>query len=107
MIKLTAIEESIMLKLWSLEEATVNQLLDLYEEPKPAFNTVSTQIRILEKKKVVGHRKKGRGYVYFPKIDKETYQQQLIGHLKENYFNDSTNELISYLSSSRSISDLL
>ncbi len=107
MIKLTAIEESIMLKLWSLEEATVNQLLDLYEDPKPAFNTVSTQVRILEKKKIVGHKKKGRGYVYFPKMDKETYQQELIDHLKANYFNDSTNELISYLSSSRSISDLL
>ena len=39
--------QNIMLKLWSLEEATVHQLLDLYDHPKPAFNTVSTQIRIL------------------------------------------------------------
>lgn len=107
MVQLTAIEENIMLKLWSLEEATVYQLLDLYEEPKPAFNTVSTQVRILEKKKLVGHKKKGRGFVYFPKLEKEIYQQQLIDHLKKNYFNASTNELISHLSSSRSIADLL
>lgn len=107
MIQLTAIEENIMLKLWSLEEASVHQLLDLYDEPKPAFNTVSTQVRILEKKKLVGHRKQGRGFVYFAKFAKETYQQQLIDHLKKEYFNGSTNELISHLSSSRSISDLL
>ena len=96
-----------MLKLWSLEEATVNQLLELYENPKPAFNTVSTQIRILEKKKIVGHRKHGRGYVYYPKIKKEQYQKELLDHLVDHYFNGSTNELISHLSSSRSLQDLL
>ncbi|MCB0478142.1 MAG: BlaI/MecI/CopY family transcriptional regulator [Crocinitomicaceae bacterium] len=107
MTNLTPIEEKIMLKLWSLEEATVQQLLDLYEDPKPAFNTVSTQIRILEKKKVVGHRKKGRGYIYFPKIDQLSYQNYLIEHVKNSYFNGSTNELISHLSATRSINDFL
>lgn len=107
MIRLTPIEEKIMLKLWSLEEATVQQLLDLYEEPKPAFNTVSTQVRILEKKKLVGHKKKGRGYVYTPKLDFSEYKTFLVDHLKDNYFNGSTNDLISYLSSSRSLNDIL
>jgi predicted transcriptional regulator len=106
-MKLTGIEEHIMIKLWSLEEATVNQLLDLYEHPKPAFNTVSTQIRILEKKKIVGHKKLGRGYIYFPKISKEEYQKELVNHIVDHYFDGSRNELISYLSSNRSLSDLL
>lgn len=96
-----------MLKLWSLEEATVHQILDLYEQPRPAFNTVSTQIRILEKKKIVGHKKMGRGYLYFPKISKETYQEMLIQHLVDSYFNGSKNDLISHLSSRTSLLDLL
>lgn len=96
-----------MLKLWSLDEATVNELLDLYDHPKPAFNTVSTQIRILEKKKIVGHKKKGRGYIYFPKVSKEDYLKTQINSIVENYFDGSTNDLISHLSSQRSLSDLL
>ena len=106
-MKLTPIEENIMIKLWSLEEATVNQLLDLFQEPKPAFNTVSTQIRILEKKKIVRHKKSGRGYIYVPKISMEEYQKELVNHIVDNYFEGSRNDLISYLSSNRSLSDLL
>lgn len=96
-----------MLKLWSLEEATVHQIIDLFDQPKPAFNTVSTQIRILEKKKIVKHKKEGRGYVYLPKITKEEYQKSIVNHLVDNYFNGSKKELISHLSSHQSLADLL
>lgn len=104
---LTPIEEHIMLKLWSLEEATVHQLLELYEDPKPAFNTVSTQVRILEKKKLIGHRKKGRGYIYFPKLERDQYLKEKLNHITDLFFEGNRNDLISYLSSHRSLSDLL
>jgi len=96
-----------MLKLWSLEEATVHQLIDLFDQHKPAFNTVSTQIRILEKKKIVKHKKSGRGYVYLPLISKEEYQNGLVEHLVNNYFNGSKKDLLSHLSSHQSLADLL
>lgn len=104
---LTRVEEQIMLKLWELNKASVAEIIALYENPKPAYNTISTIIRILEKKKVVGHQKKGRGYLYFPKITKEAYAAFLTEHLIKNYYNNSSTQLISSLNKSKSLSELL
>lgn len=84
---LTNSEEELMLKLWELNEASVKDLLALYLKPKPAYNTVSTIIRILEKKGVVKHIKKGRGYLYSPLLTKEEYRKLILNHLISNYYN--------------------
>lgn len=84
---LTHSEEQVMLKLWTLEKASVKELLTLYPEPKPAYNTVSTIIRILEKKGVVKHEKSGRGYLYVPKLSKTDYRKTILNHLLVNYYN--------------------
>lgn len=104
---LTKSEEQVMLKLWLLKKASVKDLVELYKTPKPAYNTVSTIVRILEKKKFINHKKRGRGYVYLPSISKESYASFLSNHLLENYFDSQPKKLISSINKSKSLTDLL
>ena len=82
--------------LWRLKEASVKEVIAKLPEPKPAYNTVSTIIRILESKEFVGHKAKGRGYVYFPIIEKDSYSNQSIHKLMNGYFNGSFQSLVSF-----------
>jgi len=86
MDRLTPAEELVMLKLWLLEKGTVADIQALYPEPKPAYNTTSTIVRILERKKFIKHKTVGRGYVYSPKISREKYREYLLNHLLTNYY---------------------
>lgn len=94
--QLTKAEEQIMQVLWRLKQASVKEVIAKLPEPKPAYNTVSTIIRILESKEFVGHKAKGRGYVYFPIIEKDSYSNQSIHKLMNGYFNGSFQSLVSF-----------
>ena len=107
MERLTPAEEKVMLKLWTLGKTNVQGILDLYEAPKPNYNTISTIVRILEKKKYIKHKAQGRGFVYSPKLTKEQYRDQLAENLLQHYFEGDRNELISYYNSKKSLDDLL
>lgn len=104
---LTKSEEQVMLKLWSLGKTSVKSIVELYDAPQPAYNTVSTLIRILETKRFVGHEKKGRGYLYFPKISKEYYASLLIEHLQKHYFHNDQKKLLSTINQSKRLEELL
>ncbi len=94
--QLTKAEEQLMHVLWQLEEASVKEVIEKLPEPKPAYNTVSTIIRILETKKFVGHLPKGRGYVYYPKIKKTDYSNQSLHKLMNGYFEGSFKSMVSF-----------
>ena len=94
--QLTKAEEQIMQVLWDLQETSVKEVIEQLPEPKPAYNTVSTIIRILETKEFVGHKSQGRGYVYYPIIDKETYSNQSLHKLMNGYFDGSFKSLVSF-----------
>ena len=96
MKQLTKAEEEIMQVLWQLTEANVAGIIEELPEPKPAYNTVSTIVRILESKEFVGHRKEGKGYYYFPLVAKETYSNQSMNKLMDNYFNGSFKSMVSF-----------
>jgi predicted transcriptional regulator len=96
MKQLTKAEEEIMHVLWSLKEANVAAIIEELPEPKPAYNTVSTIVRILENKEFVDHRKQGKGYIYFPLVGKETYSNQSMNKLINNYFNGSFKSMVSF-----------
>jgi len=96
MKQLTKAEEEIMHILWALEKANVAAIIDEMPAPKPAYNTVSTLIRILENKEIVGHEKQGRGYNYFPKISKEAYTNATMHKVVDNYFNGSFKSMVSF-----------
>jgi len=93
---LTKAEEQIMQVLWELGKTSVSKVIDQLPEPKPAYNTVSTIIRILENKEFVGHEQKGRGYLYFPLVGKKVYSQQTAKKLADNYFEGSFKSMVSF-----------
>lgn len=96
MKQLTKAEEEVMQWLWQLEEANVASIIDQMSEPKPAYNTISTIIRILENKAFVSHRKEGKGYIYYPLVKKEEYSNQSLNKLMNNYFNGSFRNMVSF-----------
>ena len=93
MERLTPAEESVMLKLWKLQKAAVKDIQELFNDPKPAYNTTSTIVRILERKKFIKHRSVGRGYLYTPKISREKYREYLLKHLLMNYYDNNKQDL--------------
>ena len=96
MKQLTKAEEEIMQILWDLKEVNVAGIIEQKPEPKPAYNTVSTIVRILENKEFVDHRQEGRGYIYFPLVQKETYSNKSMNQLMDNYFNGSFKSMVSF-----------
>lgn len=107
MERLTPAEEQVMLKLWKLEKASIHSILELYEEPKPAYNTTSTIVRILEKKKFIKHKPVGKGFIYLPKISRELYRDFLAENLLKNYFDGDRKEILSFFNRIGSINELL
>lgn len=96
MKELTRAEEEIMHILWRLEKAFVNDILAVIPDPKPAYNTVSTIIRILEKKGFVDHNAYGKSHEYFPLVSKKDYTKTYFGHFMQNYFGNSYREMVSF-----------
>lgn len=96
MKSLTAAEEEIMQVLWRLEKAFVKEVVAELPEPKPAYNTVSTIIRILEKKGFVDHAAFGKTFQYFPILSKAAYQKQSTKTLLKSYFGNSFANLVSF-----------
>jgi BlaI family penicillinase repressor len=107
MERLTPAEEKVMLRLWQLNKGVVHEIVAMYDEPKPAYNTVSTIIRILERKKFIKHKPLGRGYVYLPKISKDDYRIYLSEYLLKNYYEGNTQDLLSFYTSNRTLNDIL
>lgn len=107
MQRLTPAEEQVMLRLWGLQEATVQEIINFYPLPKPAYNTTSTIVRILERKGFIKHRKKGKGYIYLPKISKTVYREYAATWLLENYFDCSNQDAINFFNRSKSLDELL
>jgi predicted transcriptional regulator len=102
--QLTKAEEQIMRKLWSLKKATVREVLSELPEPKPAYNTVSTIIRILEKKGIVDHEGSGKTFTYFPLLKQEDYKKQSLKELITGYFDGSFSKMASFFAKEEDLS---
>ncbi|MBN1133155.1 MAG: BlaI/MecI/CopY family transcriptional regulator [Bacteroidales bacterium] len=98
MKELTKAEEQVMQVLWEVGEGFVKDLLPHFPDPKPAYNTVSTIIRILEKKGFVAHRSFGKSHLYFPAVSRERYRTEKFSSLMKNYFDDSMKQVLSHFS---------
>jgi BlaI family penicillinase repressor len=96
MKELTTAEEEIMQVLWQLEKAFVKEVIAELPEPKPAYNTVSTIIRILEKKEFVGYTAFGKSHQYHPIVSKEDYSKFALGQVVDGYFGGSVQKLVSF-----------
>ncbi|QIA08216.1 BlaI/MecI/CopY family transcriptional regulator [Draconibacterium halophilum] len=96
MKELTKAEEQVMQLLWKLEKAFVKDIIEEMPVPKPAYNTVSTIIRILEKKGFVGHNAYGKTHQYFPLISRKEYTRSFMKNFMRNYFSGSFQEMVSF-----------
>jgi len=104
MKELTKAEEEIMQILWRIQRGFVKDILDELPVPKPAYNTVSTIVRILEKKGFVGYKAYGKTHEYFPLVSKEHYTGQLMKGVVKNYFSNSFQQMVSFFTDSRKLS---
>jgi BlaI family transcriptional regulator, penicillinase repressor len=96
MKELTKAEDQIMQILWKLNEGFVNDIVEKMPEPKPAYNTVSTIVRILEKKGFVDHKAYGKTHQYFPLISKQEYTRSYMKNFMGSYFGNSFKEMVSF-----------
>lgn len=108
MKQLTKAEEEVMQILWLLQKCNVAAIIQELPEPKPAYNTVSTIVRILESKGFVDHEQEGKGYLYFPILKKSDYSNQSINKLVDGYFQGSFKSMVSFFmkKNDMSLSDL-
>ena len=104
MKQLTKAEEEVMQMLWHLENANVSAIIEQLPEPKPAYNTISTIVRILEDKGFVHHEKVGKGHIYFPLVKKSEYSNQSINKLVDGYFQGSFKSMVSFFMKKNDIS---
>lgn len=104
MKELTRAEEQIMHILWKIEKGFVHDILAGLPEPKPAYTTVSTIIRILEKKGFVGYNAFGKTHEYYPLIEKKHYARSRIQNLLGSYFGNSVPSLASFLTHEENLS---
>lgn len=104
MRELTKAEDQVMQVLWKLEKAFVKDIIEQLPEPKPAYNTVSTIIRILENKGFVDHKSFGKTYEYYPIVSKESYSKFTIRNVLQNYFGGSMQNLVSFFAKNENLS---
>jgi BlaI family penicillinase repressor len=96
MKELTKAEEQVMQILWNLQQGFVKDILDQLPEPKPAYNTVSTIVRILEKKGFVGYKAYGKTHEYYPLVARDDYRHFYLKNFLGGYFGGSFKRLVSF-----------
>ena len=104
--KLTKTEEEVMQLLWEAGRATVSELLAKIDEAdRPPHSTLSSVVRILEKKGFVGFKAYGKTHEYFPVVTKDEYAHQSLGDVIQQYFDGSAASLLSHLVEKEQLSE--
>ncbi len=98
MKELTKAEEQVMQILWDIKSGFVKDILERFDEPKPAYTTVSTIVRILEEKGFIGHKAYGKAHEYYPLVEKSCYTGILMKGIMKKYFGNSLQQMVSFFS---------
>ena len=96
MKELTKAEDQVMQILWGLGKGFVKDIIEEMPNPKPAYNTVSTIVRILETKGFIDHKAYGKTHEYFPIVSKEKYTKFYLNNMIKGYFDGSFQNLVSF-----------
>ena len=104
MRELTRAEEQVMQVLWKIKKGFVKDILEQFYEPKPAYNTISTIVRILQDKGFVDHKAYGRTHEYFPIVSKSDYSKMHLNTFVKDYFSNSFEKMVSFFAREKSIS---
>jgi predicted transcriptional regulator len=94
--ELTRAEDQVMQILWTIGKGFVKDIIGKMPDPKPAYNTVSTIVRILETKGFVNHKAYGKTHEYFPVVTREKYTKFYLNNLLKGYFDGSFRNLVSF-----------
>ncbi len=105
MKKLAQREEQIMHVLWEIGPSFVKEIVERLPEPKPHYNSVSTMVRILEKKGFIAHKPLGNSHQYYPVVSKDDYQTKAVNDLLGSFFNNSLTEMVAYFAKNEKISE--
>ena len=103
MRELTRAEEEVMQVLWKIKKGFVKEILEHFDEPRPAYNTVSTIVRILQDKGFVSHKAYGRTHEYFPLISKDEYSKMHLKTFVKDYFSNSFEKMVSFFAREKGI----
>jgi predicted transcriptional regulator len=104
MRELTRAEEQVMQVLWKIKKGFVKDILEHFNDPKPAYNTVSTIVRILQEKGFVNHKAYGRTHEYFPIVSKDDYSKMHLKTFVKDYFSNSFEKMVSFFAKEKGIS---
>ncbi len=103
MVTLTKVEEKIMKILWDIEKGFIKDIIDQYPDPKPPYNSVSTIVRVMVQKEIVGYTAYGKSHQYHPLITKEAYRKGQLSRLVSDYYNNSLKQVVSFFSESKKL----
>ncbi len=105
MITLTKAEEKIMKILWKIEKGFIKDIQDQYSKPKPPYNSISTIVRVLVQKEIVGYTAYGKTHEYYPLISKEEYRKGQLSKLVTEYYDNSLKQVVNFFSESKKLDD--
>lgn len=106
MEELTRTEERIMQVLWKLKKAFIKDIIEtLPDDPKPPYNTISSVVRLLEKKGYISFKAYGKTYEYFPVISKSEYRRMFFKKMLTGYFDNSVENLLSFIVKDQRLSE--
>jgi BlaI family transcriptional regulator, penicillinase repressor len=96
MKKLTRKEEELMMVLWKLEKAFVKEIIEQYPEPRPHYNTISSLVRLLQDKGIIGFTQYGNTYEYYPLISRDDYRKTFMNQVISDYFDNSYSSAVAF-----------
>ncbi len=102
--KLTDTEIVLMEILWKKEKAFMKDILEEYNEPKPAATTVATLLKRMQNKDLIGYKTFGNSREYFPKVKKDDYFQGEMSSMIDRFFNNSVSQFASFFTSNAKLS---
>ena len=103
-MQLTQAEEQLMKILWKKERAFMKDLIEDYDDPKPATTTIATLLKRMQDKNFVDYIQYGRSREYFPMVKKKDYFSKHVNGLIKNFFNDSASQFASFFTEETNLS---
>lgn len=103
-MKLSATEETLMHHLWSRERAFMKDLLDAYDDPKPAATTVATLLKRMTEKGLIAYREYGNSREYYPLVTRQAYFANHVNGLIKKFFNNSAAQFASFFTTQADLS---
>jgi BlaI family transcriptional regulator, penicillinase repressor len=105
MVTLTKAEERIMKILWEIKEGFIKDIIERFPDPKPPYNSVSTIVRVLVQKEIVGFTAYGNTHKYHPLITRDEYSKSQLSRLLTDYYNNSLREVVNFFSENKNLDE--